>query len=115
MRIETRSVHVGDRKQAAPHTPSTTPIHLSSSFFYQTTEELDKVFAQELQGQSYSRYGNPTNAALEEVISSLENGDGTLACSSGMAAMQLAITAALLDRRKSIVAASALYGASLSL
>jgi cystathionine gamma-synthase/methionine-gamma-lyase len=115
MKIDTKAVHAGDRKPAATHIPSTTPIYTASTYFYETTEQLDRIFGQEEPGESYSRYGNPTNAALEELITSLENGDGTLACSSGMAAVQIALTAALMDRRKSIVAASALYGATLSL
>jgi cystathionine gamma-synthase/methionine-gamma-lyase len=78
-------------------------------------EQLDRVFGQEVAGESYSRYGNPTNAALEELITDLENGEGTLVCSSGMSAIQVALTAALIDRRKSVVAASALYGATTSL
>jgi cystathionine gamma-synthase/methionine-gamma-lyase len=68
-----------------------------------------------MQGESYSRYGNPTNAALEEVLTSLENGAATLACSSGMTALHVAITIALMDRRKSVVAANAIYGATVKL
>jgi cystathionine beta-lyase/cystathionine gamma-synthase len=115
MKIDTTAVHAGDRKKAAGYVPSTTPIYTASTFFYDTTDQLDKVFGQEVAGESYSRYGNPTNAALEELITSLEGGAGTLACSSGMSAMQVALTAALADRRKSVVAASALYGATVSL
>ena len=115
MKIDTTAVHAGDRKKAAGHVPSTTPIYTASTYFYDTTEELDRVFGQEVPGESYSRYGNPTNAALEELITALEGGAGTLACSSGMSAVQVALTAALTDRRKSIVAASALYGATVSL
>jgi cystathionine gamma-synthase/methionine-gamma-lyase len=115
MKIDTTAVHAGDRKKAANHVPSTTPIYTASTYFYESTEQLDRVFGQEIAGESYSRYGNPTNAALEELITALENGAGTLACSSGMAAIQVALTAALTDRRKSIVAATALYGATVSL
>jgi cystathionine gamma-synthase/methionine-gamma-lyase len=115
MKIDTKAVHAGDRKKADGHVPSTTPIYTASTYFYDTTEQLDRVFGQEVPGESYSRYGNPTNAALEELITALEGGAGTLACSSGMSAVQVALTAALTDRRKSIVAASALYGATVSL
>jgi cystathionine gamma-synthase/methionine-gamma-lyase len=115
MKIDTKAVHAGDRKKAGTHIPSTTPIYTASTFFYDTTDELDRVFGQEIAGESYSRYGNPTNAALEELITSLENGAGSLACCSGMTAIQVALTAALTDRRKSVVAASALYGATVSL
>ena len=45
----------------------------------------------------------------------LEGGHGALACASGMAAMQMAVTAALVDRPRSIVAANALYGATVGM
>jgi cystathionine gamma-synthase/methionine-gamma-lyase len=61
----------------------------------------------------YQRYGNPTAAALEEQVAALEGGAGALATASGMAALQIAIETALADRRRSIVAAGALYGASI--
>lgn len=115
MKLDSVAVHAGDRKKSPDFIPSTTPIHLSSSYFYETTEQLDKVFAQEIAGESYARYGNPTNNNLEELITALEGGAGTLVCSSGMSALQVAISAAITDRRKSIVAAGALYGATLSL
>lgn len=115
MKIDTKAVHIGDRKKSAGHVPSTTPIYTASSYFYETMDELDQVFGQEVPGESYSRYGNPTNTALEELLTELESGAGSLACSSGMMALQIAITAALLDRRKSVLAANALYGATVSL
>jgi len=116
MKIQTTAVHAGDRKPLGPHTPSTTPIYMASTYFYETTAQLDKVFGQELDGESYSRYSNPTNTALEELITKLEVGSaGTLVCSSGMMAVQIALQAALLDRRKSVIASNALYGASIKL
>jgi cystathionine gamma-synthase/methionine-gamma-lyase len=115
MRIETKAVHAGDRRKPGAHIPVTTPIHAASSFFYETVEELDRIFAHEAQGFCYSRYDNPSSAALEELLASLEDGHGALACGSGMAALHIALLTALTDRRKSILAANALYGATVSL
>ena len=115
MKIASKAVHSGDRRKPSPHIPTTTPIYMASTYCYETTEQLDKVFGEEAEGYSYSRYGNPTNDALEELLTSLEGGAGTLATASGMSAIQIAVTAALLDRRKSILAASALYGATIKL
>ncbi|HTQ54067.1 MAG TPA: PLP-dependent aspartate aminotransferase family protein [Bryobacteraceae bacterium] len=115
MRIETRAVHAGDRKKAGAHVPATTPIYTAASYFYDTMEELDRVFAHEEPGYCYARYDNPTNAALEELVAALEGGHGALACGSGMAAIHIALVAALADRRKSVLAANALYGATVSL
>ena len=115
MKLQTKAVHAGDRKKAGAHVPATTPIYTASSFFYDSMEELDRVFGREDPGYCYSRYNNPTNAALEEQAAALEGGQGALACSSGMAAIHMALIAALADRRKSIVAADALYGATIGL
>jgi len=112
VRIETKAVHAGDRKPAPRQIPVTTPIHTAASYFSESMEELDRIFAREQPGYCYARYGNPTNAALEEQITALENGHGTLACASGMSAIQLALLAALEGRPRSLVAAEALYGAT---
>jgi cystathionine beta-lyase/cystathionine gamma-synthase len=115
LQIHTKAVHAGDRKKAPAHIPSTTPIHTASSFFYESMEQLDRIFGQEEQGYCYARYDNPSSAALEELLTSLENGAGALTCASGMAALHMALLTALADRRKSIVAADALYGATVGL
>ena len=115
LNIHTRAVHAGDRRKAAVQTPVTTPIYTASSFFCDSMEQLDRVIGREEAGFSYGRYDNPSNAALEEQVRALESGHGALACSSGMAAIQVAIMAALADRPRSIVAADALYGATVGL
>lgn len=115
MKIHTRAVHAGDRKKPSPAIPVTTPVYLASSFFYETAEELDRVFAREQEGYCYARYGNPTSAALEELVASLESGRGALACASGMAALHTALLAALTDRNKCVLAATSLYGATFNL
>jgi cystathionine beta-lyase/cystathionine gamma-synthase len=115
LQIHTKAVHAGDRKKSGPHTPVTTPIHTASSYFYDSMEQLDRIFGQEETGYCYSRYENPSSSALEELMGTLENGHTALACASGMAAIQMAVLAALADRRKSIVAANALYGATVGL
>lgn len=115
MKIQTKAVHAGDRKKTGAHVASTTPIYTASSYFYESMEQLDRVFAKEDPGYCYARYDNPTNAALEELAAALESGHGALACGSGMAALHMALLAALADRRKSVLAAHALYGATVSL
>jgi cystathionine beta-lyase/cystathionine gamma-synthase len=118
MKLETRAVHAGDRKRPANRdafVPVATPIYASSSFLYADTAKLDRVLGHEEEGYSYARYENPTRSALEETLTNLEGGAGAVACSSGMMAMELALQAALMDRPKAILAANALYGATLSL
>lgn len=115
MKLQTKAVHAGDRKKTGAHVPATTPIYTATSYFYDSMEELDRVMGREDPGYCYSRYDNPTNAALEELTAALESGHGALACGSGMAAIHMALLAALTDRRKSVLAANALYGATVSL
>jgi cystathionine gamma-synthase/methionine-gamma-lyase len=115
LKIHSKAVHAGDRKKAPRQIPVTTPIYTASSFFCESLEDLDRIFAREEDGFCYSRYDNPTNAALEELVAALEEGHGALACASGMAAVQTALLTALTDRPKRIVAANALYGATISL
>ena len=116
MKFESQVVHAGDRKRERPIAiPSTTPIHLATTYFYDTAEQLDRIFGHEEDGPSYSRYENPTNSALEELTTTLENGHGSLATCSGMTALHLAFQAALLDRPHSIVSSSSIYGATLKL
>ena len=114
MKFESQVVHAGDRKRVdgAP-VPSTTPIHLSSTFFYDSAATLDRVLGHEEEGFCYSRYASPTNLALEELATELERGAGSLATASGMAAVQIALQAALLDRAHSVVASHAIYGATI--
>jgi len=115
VQIHTKAVHAGDRKKPGPAVPTTTPIYNATTFAYKNMEELDRIFGREAPGYSYSRYDNPTNAALEELSAALESVHGALACASGMSALHIAVLAALTDRRKSILAADALYGATVSL
>jgi cystathionine beta-lyase/cystathionine gamma-synthase len=116
MKFESQVVHVGDRKRSqCGAVPSTTPIHLGTTFFYESAERLDRIFGHEEEGFSYARYGNPTNEALEELTTKLENGHGSLATASGMAAIQIAVQAGLLDRSRCIVSSNALYGASIKM
>lgn len=115
MSPQTTLVHAGDRRKLGDYIPVSTPVYASSSFFYDTIEELADVFADRRPGQTYSRMGNPSTAALEEQVAVLEGSDVAFATASGMAAVHLAIMAGLLDRRQSVVAANVLYGGSLEL
>jgi cystathionine gamma-synthase/methionine-gamma-lyase len=116
MNFESKVVHAGDRKRRKGSAiPSTTPIHLASTYFYDSAETLDHVLGQPEEGFSYSRYSSPTNEALEELTTRLENGRGSLATASGMAAVQIALQTALMDRAHSVVASHAIYGATVGL
>ncbi len=116
MRFESEVVHAGDRKRVPGQmVPSTTPIHLGTTYFYDSAATLDRVLGEEENGFSYSRYASPTNVALEELCTTLERGHGALATASGMAAIQIAFQAALIDRPHAVLASNSVYGATIGL
>jgi O-acetylhomoserine (thiol)-lyase len=108
--FDTLALHAG----AAPD-PTTgaraVPLHLSTSFVFQSADHAASLFNLERSGHVYSRISNPTNAVLEERIAALEGGSGSIATASGQAALMLAITT-LAGAGSHIVASSALYGGS---
>jgi cystathionine gamma-synthase/methionine-gamma-lyase len=77
--------------------------------------EVDRVFAGEQQGYVYTRYGNPTVAALEEAVRVLEGGAAACAYATGMAALHAAIFACELSPGATILASQDLYGATTDL
>ncbi len=108
--FDTLALHAG----AAPD-PATgaraVPIHLTTSFVFESSDHAAALFNQERAGHVYSRISNPTNAVLEERVSALEGGTGAIATASGQAALHLAI-ATIAGAGSHIVASSALYGGS---
>ncbi len=87
------------------------PIHLSTSFVFESSEHAASLFNMERSGHVYSRISNPTNAVFEERMAALEGGVGSIATASGQAALHLAI-ATIAGAGNHIVASSALYGGS---
>ncbi len=108
--FDTLALHAG----AAPD-PATgaraVPIHLTTSFVFESSEHAASLFNLERSGHVYSRISNPTNAVLEERVAALEGGVGAIATASGQAALHLAI-ATLAGTGSHIVASTALYGGS---
>jgi O-acetylhomoserine (thiol)-lyase len=108
--FDTLALHAG----AAPD-PSTgaraVPIHLTTSFVFESSEHAASLFNMERSGHVYSRISNPTNAVFEERVAALEGGAGAIATASGQAALHLAIST-LAGAGSHIVASSALYGGS---
>jgi len=111
--FDTLALHAG----AAPD-PATgaraVPIHLTTSFVFESSEHAQSLFNLERAGHVYSRISNPTNAVLEERISALEGGIGAITTASGQAALHLSI-ATLMGAGSHIVASTALYGGSQNL
>src|SRR5690349_21023535 len=113
--ITTKLVHSGERRALPDAIPISTPIYASATFTYESMQELDEVFAGEKQGFVYTRYGNPTTAALEEAMREIEEGATACAYATGMAAVHAALIACDLKAGSTVLASQDLYGATTSL
>jgi O-acetylhomoserine (thiol)-lyase len=111
--FDTLALHAG----AAPD-PVTgaraVPIHLTTSFVFESSDHAAALFNLERSGYVYSRISNPTNAVLEQRVAALEGGIGAISTASGQAALHLSI-ATLMGAGSHIVASTALYGGSQNL
>jgi cystathionine gamma-synthase/methionine-gamma-lyase len=110
--IKTKLVHAGERKGVPEAQPVATPIYASATFTYDSMREIDQVFGGERQGFIYTRYGNPTTAALEEAIRVVEEGATACAYATGMAAIHAALLACDLKSGSTVLASHDLYGAT---
>lgn len=108
----TAAVHAGRPERGDPSIPSVQPIDLSVSYRAERAEELHAMLGGERPGHSYSRYGSPTNGALEQALCALEGADTARACASGMAAVQLALLLTGLSAGDTLLAAQDSYGAT---
>jgi O-acetylhomoserine (thiol)-lyase len=110
--FETRAVHAG-----APPDPTTgartMPIYHTTAYVFDSVDHAASLFDLSTFGYIYSRLTNPTVAALEERIASLEGGRGATACASGHAAQLLAFFS-LLEPGDAFVASRKLYGGSIT-
>ncbi|OTE99762.1 O-acetylhomoserine aminocarboxypropyltransferase/cysteine synthase family protein [Halorubrum sp. SD683] len=107
-KFSTRSVHAGSDPD--PETGArATPIYQTTAYQFDDADHAADLFGLEEAGNVYSRLMNPTNAALEERIASLEGGVSAVATASGMASLDVT-TFLLASAGDNIVTSSALYG-----
>ena len=106
--FRTRALHAGG--QPDPTTGArAVPIYQSTSFVFDDVAEAADLFSLQKYGTIYSRISNPTTAAFEERMASLEGGIGAVATASGQAA-EFLTAAALAEAGTNFVSSSALYG-----
>ncbi len=110
--FRTRALHAGATPDATTGARAV-PIYQTTSFIFEDTKDAASLFALQKFGNIYSRIGNPTVAAFEERIASLEGGLGAVATASGQAA-EFCTFAALAGAGDSIVASAALYGGTIT-
>src|SRR6185369_4342148 len=113
--IATRLVHAGERQPLPSGQPVGTPIYATSTFTYESMQEIDRVFGGEQPGYVYTRHGNPTLAALEQAMLAIEEGATACVYASGMAATHAALIACDLKSGSTVLASQDVYGATTTL
>ncbi|MFB3855274.1 MAG: PLP-dependent aspartate aminotransferase family protein [Vicinamibacterales bacterium] len=109
------AVHAGERLPDVETRAVVSPISLSVGYEAPSAAALEAVLDNTLPGYCYSRFGNPTNAALEETVRRLEGGAAAVAFASGMAAIHGALLAAGVKAGDTVVSGRDIYGATQSL
>ena len=111
--FDTLALHAGASPDPATGARAV-PIHLTTSFVFESSDHAAALFNLERAGHVYSRISNPTNAVFEQRMAALEGGIGAIATASGQAALHLSV-ATLMGAGSHIVASTALYGGSQNL
>ncbi len=112
MELFTKCLHAGYSPQNGQ--PRVAPIVQSTTFRYDSAEQIASLFDLESSGFFYSRIGNPTVDMLEQKIASLEGGIGALCTSSGQAANLLAILN-LAKNGDHVISSTNIYGGSFNI
>src|ERR1700734_3891787 len=113
MKRETIAIHRGYEKD--PTTKAVpVPIYQTVAFEFDSAEHGAALFNLEVEGNIYTRIGNPTNTVLEKRVAALEGGVDALSVSSGMAAIHYAL-ANITEMGNNIVSLPQLYGATYTL
>ncbi len=109
---ETKCIHSGWKPKNGESRQI--PIYQSTTFKYDSADEMGKLFDLEANGYFYSRLQNPTNDAVATRIADLEGGVGAMLTSSGQAANLFAIIN-ICEAGDHLICASEIYGGTLNL
>ena len=110
--IETKCLHAGYSPKNSE--PRVVPIVQSTTYVYDSTEDVAAVFDDPTKGLIYSRFANPTVMAVEDKIAALEGGIGAMCTSSGQAAILLAILN-ICEAGDSLISTPEIYGGTINL
>ena len=111
--FETRQIHAGQVPDGDTHARAL-PIYQTTSYTFTSTEHASNLFALKELGNIYTRIMNPTQAAVEERIASLEGGVGALLTASGQAAETIALLN-IAEAGDHVVSSARLYGGTYNL
>ena len=112
MKFETKCLHSGYTPKNTE--PRVVPIVQSTTYVYDSTEEVASVFDEPTKSLIYSRFANPTVMAVEEKIAALEGGVGAMCTTSGQAATLLSILN-IARAGDSIISTGEIYGGTVNL
>jgi len=112
MKIETKCLHEGYKPKNGE--PVALPIYQSTTYRYDSTEEIGKLFDLASDGHMYSRISNPTVGAVENKIAALEGGTGALCTTSGQSATLLSVIN-ILSAGDHMISVSTIYGGTINL
>ncbi|MFA9422956.1 MAG: O-acetylhomoserine aminocarboxypropyltransferase/cysteine synthase family protein [Sedimentibacter sp.] len=112
MKIETQCLHEGYHPKNGE--PRVLPIYQSTTYTYDSTEHIGKLFDLTAEGHMYSRISNPTVAAVEAKIAAMEGGIGALCTTSGQAATLISMLN-ILKTGDHFISVSAVYGGTINL
>jgi cystathionine beta-lyase/cystathionine gamma-synthase len=104
----------GSQGRDSHASPLTTPIYETTTYIFESAEEVRAYNEGRSEKYLYSRYGNPTVAAVEKTIAALEGGEAAMLLSSGQAATSTALIG-LLKAGDEVVCSAAIYGGTLHL
>lgn len=112
MKIETQCLHEGYHPKNGE--PRVLPIYQSTTYTYDSTEHIGKLFDLTADGHMYSRISNPTVAAVEAKIAAMEGGIGALCTTSGQAASLISLLN-ILKAGDHFISVSTIYGGTINL
>lgn len=112
MKIETKCIQEGYKPKNGE--PRVLPIYQSTTFKYDSSEYMGKLFDLEADGYFYTRLANPTVGCVEEKIAALEGGVGAMMTSSGQAATLMAVMT-IAQAGDHVVCSAAVYGGTFNL
>ncbi|MBQ8176640.1 MAG: aminotransferase class I/II-fold pyridoxal phosphate-dependent enzyme [Oscillospiraceae bacterium] len=111
-KIETKCLHAGYTPKNGE--PRVMPIVQSTTYVYDSTDDVAAVFDDPTKSLIYSRFENPTTDAVEKKIAALEGGVAAMCTSSGQAASLLSILN-ICEAGDSFIASSSIYGGTINL
>lgn len=112
MNIETACLHAG--YQPGNGEPCALPIYQSTTYNYDSTEQVAGLFDLTVAGHMYSRISNPTVDAVEQKLAALEGGVGALCTTSGQSATFISLLN-ILEAGDHVVSSSTIYGGTVNL